>query len=109
MFAVAISNVPQGLGGTSGMLASGWARGRVTRLWLAVCGLSVLAAVIGYWLGTLVPGATGAIVDAFAAGALLVMLADSMMPEAYEHGKNETGLALALGFGIAAAMSALGG
>ncbi len=107
IFAVAISNIPQGLGGTAGMLASGWPKRKITGLWLAVCGLSILAAAFGYWLGQAVPGATGAVVDAFAAGALLVMLTDSMIPEAFEHGGKETGLFLVIGFGVAVAVSLL--
>jgi ZIP family zinc transporter len=53
----------------------------------------------------LLPGATGAIVDAFAAGALLVMLTDSMIPDSFEHGGKETGLFLVLGFSLALAMT----
>lgn len=105
IFAVAISNIPQGLGGTVGMLASGWPKPKITRLWLAVCGLSVLAAALGYGLGQAFSGVNGAGVDAFAAGALLVMLTDSMIPESFEHGGRETGLALVLGFGVAVAMA----
>ena len=105
IFAVAISNIPQGLGGTAGMLSSGWPRGKITRLWLAVCGLSIIAAALGYTLGQLVPGATGAAVDAFAAGALLVMLTDSMIPESFEHGDREAGLFLVMGFGVALTMT----
>ncbi len=105
IFAVAISNIPQGLGGTAGMLASGWAKRKITGLWLAVCGLSILAAALGYGLGQFFSGATGAVVDAFAAGALLVMLTDSMIPEAFEHGGKETGLFLVIGFGVAVAVS----
>jgi zinc transporter, ZIP family len=105
IFAVAISNIPQGLGGTAGMLSSGWPKSKITKLWLAVCGLSVLAAGLGYWLATLLPGAIGAVVDAFAAGALLVMLTDSMIPESFEHGGKETGLFLVIGFSVALAMT----
>jgi ZIP family zinc transporter len=105
IFAVAISNVPQGLGGTTGMLSTGWLKSKITRLWLAVCGLSILAAGLGYWLATLLPGATGAVVDAFAAGALLVMLTDSMLPESFEHGGREAGLSLVIGFSLALAMT----
>lgn len=107
IFAVAISNIPQGLGGTAGMLASGWPKSKITRLWLAVCGLSILAAAVGYGLGQVFSGATGAVVDAFAAGALLVMLTDSMIPESFEHGGKETGLSLVIGFGVAVAVSLL--
>jgi ZIP family zinc transporter len=105
IFAVAISNIPQGLGGTAGMLSSRWSRNKISRLWMAVCGLSIFAAALGYWLATLIPDANGAIVDAFAAGALLVMLTDSMIPESFEHGGRETGLLLVLGFGVAVAVS----
>ena len=105
IFAVAISNIPQGLGGTAGMLASGWAKRKITGLWLAVCGLSILAAALGYGLGQAFAGANGAVVDAFAAGALLVMLTDSMIPEAFEHGGKETGLLLVIGFGVAVMVS----
>jgi ZIP family zinc transporter len=107
IFAVAISNIPQGLGGTAGMLASGWLKPRITRLWLAVCGLSILAAALGYGLAKILPGATGALADSFAAGALLVMLTDSMIPESFEHGGKETGLSLVLGFSLATAVGLL--
>jgi ZIP family zinc transporter len=107
IFAVAISNVPQGLGGTTGMLSSGWAKQKITRLWLAVCALSILAAALGYGLGQSFSGASGAVIDAFAAGSLLVMLTDSMIPESIEHGGKETGLFLVLGFSTAVAVSLL--
>ncbi|MCZ7668130.1 MAG: hypothetical protein M5U34_13515 [Chloroflexi bacterium] len=105
VFAVAIGNIPQGLGGTTGMLSGGWQRSKITRLWLAVCGLSILAAVLGYALATWLPDASGAVINAFAAGALLVMLCDSMIPEAFEHGGNESGLFLVSGFAVSVAMS----
>jgi len=105
IFAVAISNIPQGLGGTAGMLKSGWAKSKITRLWLYVCGLSIVAAALGYGLAQMLPGATGAGVDAFAAGALLVMLTDSMIPESLEHGGKETGLFLVIGFSVAVAVA----
>jgi zinc transporter, ZIP family len=53
VFAVAISNVPQGLGGTVGMLAAGWPRNRITKLWVLVCVLSVAAGALGDWIGSL--------------------------------------------------------
>jgi zinc transporter, ZIP family len=109
IFAVAISNIPQGLGGTTGMLKSSWPKSKITRLWLAVCAFSILAAILGYWLATIMPGEKGAFADSFAAGALLVMLTDSMIPESLEHGGKETGLSLVLGFSAAVAMSLLTG
>ena len=105
VFAVAIGNIPQGLGGTAGMLSSGWERGKITRLWLAVCVLSISAAALGYALASRLPGASGAVVDAFAAGALLVMLCDSMIPDSFEHGGNASGLFLVFGFAVAVTLS----
>ena len=105
IFAVAISNIPQGLGGTAGMLGSGWTHSRITGLWLGVCGLSIAAAASGYAIGQALPGANGAVVDAFAGGALLVMLTDSMIPESFEHGGKEAGLFLVLGFAVASAVA----
>lgn len=105
IFAVAISNIPQGLGGTAGMLASGWPQKKITGLWLAVCALSIGATALGYWLAGLFSGATGATVDAYAAGALLVMLTDSMIPESFQHGGKEAGLALVIGFSVATAVA----
>jgi ZIP family zinc transporter len=107
VFAVAISNIPQGLGGTAGMLTAGWRRDRITWLWILVCVLSVAAGALGYWIGTLDQGVTGALVDAFAAGALLVMLTDSMIPEAFQHGGREAGLALVIGFAVAVGIAIL--
>jgi ZIP family zinc transporter len=82
-------------------------KSKITRLWLAVCALSILAAALGYWLAQMFSGANGAMVDAFAAGALLVMLTDSMIPESFEHGGKETGLSLVLGFSLAVMVSLL--
>jgi ZIP family zinc transporter len=89
------------------MLSAGWPRPKITRLWVAVCGLSVLAAALGYLVGSALTGLTGAGIDAFAAGALLVMLTDSMIPESFEHGGREAGLALVLGFAVAVGISLL--
>ena len=72
-----------------------------------VCGLSILAAALGYGLAQVFRGFTGSAVDAFAAGALLVMLTDSMIPESFEHGGREAGLSLVLGFSVAVAVALL--
>ena len=86
---------------------NGWAKRKITGLWLAVCGLSIVAAALGYGVASAFSGASGAVADAFAAGALLVLLTDSMIPEAFEHGGRETGLALVIGFSVAVAVSFL--
>jgi ZIP family zinc transporter len=77
-------------------------------LWSAILVVSGLAAMAGYALLDGAAPRTIAFVDAFAGGAILTMLADSMMPEAFERGGNMTGLIVTLGFGLAFAVSMLG-
>jgi len=102
---VFVSNVPEALSGTSGLLEAGWTRGRVFRMWSIVVVASVIATVAGWLLLDTIPTAGGAFVTAFAAGALLVMLADTLMPEAFELGGREAGLATALGFAVGFGLS----
>src|SRR4029453_18916010 len=93
---VFVSNVPEALSGSAGLLQAGWARARVFRMWTYVVAASVASTMLGYVTIDKIPTATGAFVTAFAAGALLVMLADTLMPEAFELGGREAGLMTAL-------------
>jgi ZIP family zinc transporter len=101
LVAVFISNVPEAIAGTSGMRAGGWSRGRILSLWLGIAVFCAFATVAGYSLFAGVPPYWLAFVQAFAAGAILTMLANTMMPEAYEHGGKLAGLFTVLGFAVA--------
>ena len=70
--------------------------------------ICTLATVVGYAIADNVSGDTQAIIDGFAAGALLVMLIDSMIPEAARRAGDIAGLLTVLGFAVAAALSAVG-
>jgi zinc transporter, ZIP family len=102
---VFVSNVPEALSGTAGLLAAGWSRARVFGMWSAVVVASVVATVAGWYLIDSVGNAGGAFVTAFAAGALIVMLADTLMPEAFKLGGREAGLVTALGFAVGFGLS----
>jgi ZIP family zinc transporter len=102
---VFVSNVPEALSGTAGLLEAGWSRVRVFRMWSYVVLASVVATVCGWLLNDNVGSAGGAFVTAFAAGALIVMLADTLMPEAFELGGREAGLVTALGFAVGFGLS----
>ena len=69
---------------------------------MLVSGLSALA---GYALFDGASPTTLAFINAFAAGAILTMLADTMMPEAFEHGGSAVGLLTVLGFALAFLLS----
>jgi len=105
LVAVAVSNVPEGLSATEDLVESGLGSARVLALWSAVVGASAIAAAVGYGvLGGM--GTTVVVtVQAFAAGAIVAMLAESMIPEAHEIGGRAVGLATALGFAVAAYLS----
>jgi len=104
--AVFLSNIPEGLSATSGMKASGRSTGYVLGLWAAVAAASTLAAALGYVLRGGVSPAVVAVVQAFAAGAILTMLSDTMVPEAVKHAGSLVGLVTALGFVCAFLLSA---
>lgn len=99
--AIYISNLPEAMAGTVGLRSAGMSRVRVLGIWAGVAVVSGLAALAGYGLLGSAPPASVAFVLAFAAGAVLTMLADTMMPEAFGHGGRAAGLATALGFVVA--------
>jgi ZIP family zinc transporter len=99
--AVAISNLPEAMSATTGLLRSGWTRRRTYGMWLAVALLSAAAAGVGWVVSQVAPPEIAGIVEAFAAGAVLTMLADTMMPEAFEEAGTAVGLATVLGYATA--------
>ena len=105
--AVALSNVPEALSASSGLAQSGWASRRILGLWTLVSLVSGLASLAGFALFDSASAGVTAFVLSFAAGAILTMLADTMMPEAFAHGGKLVGLVTTLGFGAAFALSAL--
>jgi ZIP family zinc transporter len=106
--AVFISNLPEAVGSATGMRAAGHAPKAVVQLWVAVAVVCTLATLAGYGIADNVSGDFQAAVDGFAAGALLVMLIDSMIPEAAEQAGKSAGLLTVFGFAVAAALSSIG-
>jgi zinc transporter, ZIP family len=102
--AVFISNLPEGLAASTGLRASGWSTGRIVALWTGVALVSGLAALAGFGLFDTAPAGTVAFVLAFAGGAVLTMLADTMMPEAFDKAGPLVGLFTTAGFAVAFAL-----
>jgi zinc transporter, ZIP family len=105
--AVFLSNLPESIAATSGLAKSGWKPQKILGMWVLVIAVCALASLAGYALLEDASGRTLAVVLAFAGGAVLTMLADTMMPEAFEHSGSATGLATTLGFALAFAISSL--
>jgi ZIP family zinc transporter len=107
--AIFASNLPEAIGSASDMRAGGRSVRSVVGLWAVVAALCALATVGGFALSDVVSAEGQALIDGFAAGALLTMLIDSMVPEAKDKAKDLAGLATVVGFAIAAGLSLLGG
>ncbi len=109
LVAVFISNLPEAVGASSQMLDSGWSKRRVLSLWVAVALVSAAAAAIGYAVLDGATPRTVAFVLAFAGGAILTMLATTMIPQAYREAHRPVGLATSFGFAVAIAINWLAG
>jgi zinc transporter, ZIP family len=105
--AIYVSNLPEAIGSASDMRAAGHTRGSVARLWSGVAALCTLATAAGYALADATAGSFKGGVNGFAAGALVVMLIDSMIPEATEKSGRVAGLVATLGFALATGLSTL--
>ncbi len=106
--AVFLSNLPEGIAATRGLIDSGWPRSRVLGLWAGVVAVSALASLAGYALLESASNDTVAFVQTFAGGAILTMLATTMMPEAFEHGGDRVGIVTTLGFAAAFTLHVFG-
>ena len=106
--AVFISNLPESISASSGLLASGWTKSRVLGMWIGIAAISAVASVLGYALFQDSSPDILAFVLAFAGGAILTMLANTMMPEAFEHGGKLVGIMVTLGFAVAFTIHLLG-
>ena len=103
--AIFVSNLPEATGSATEMRAAGTKASHILRLWIGVAVICTLATVAGYGLADLASGDMRAAVNGFAAGALVVMLIDSMIPEARKKGGEAAGLFTVLGFAVAIALS----
>jgi len=100
LVAVFISNLPEAVAATVGMRSDGWNRTKILLLWLVIAVFCAAASAAGYGLlGGLSP-LWLSFVQAFAGGAILMMLANTMIPEAYEHAGKLAGVFLVVGFAI---------
>jgi len=105
--AVFLSNFPEGLSSSAGLRAAGWPNAKVLGVWSLVALVCAVSAGLGYGLLEGAGGNTTGLINAFAAGAVLTMLADVMFPEAIRNGGKTAGLVTALGFAVAFLLTTL--
>ncbi|MFI6267697.1 ZIP family metal transporter [Micromonospora zamorensis] len=103
--AVFLSNVPEGLSSAAGMRQAGRTRRYVFLLWTGIALISGVAALLGNTLLGGAPPEVLAGITALAAGAILAMITDTMVPEAFEDAHLLVGLVTVAGFLTAFALS----
>lgn len=108
LVAIFVSNLPEAIGSADEMSEAGRSRRDVLRLWAGVALCCTLASVVGWAAADVAGGRMRAGIDGFAAGALLVMLVDSMIPDAFRRARQVAGLVTVLGFAVAAGLSEIG-
>ena len=96
--AIFISNLPEGLSSAAGMKRSGRSARYVFGVWIGIAVASGLAALVGNLVLEGAPDETIAAITAIAAGAILAMVADTMIPEAFEKTHLYAGLIATVGF-----------
>lgn len=101
VIAIFISNIPEGLSSAAGMKKAGRSALYIFGVWGAIAVLSGLAALIGYAVFGRFSNEVVAATTAIAAGAMLAMLADTMIPEAFDEAHNFAGLITVAGFLVA--------
>jgi len=107
LVAVFISNLPEAIAGTTGMVAGAWKSGKILLLWLLIAVICALASMTGYGLLENATPFTVSFIQTFAAGAILVMLCNTMIPEAYEHGGKLAGIFTVVGFAVAISVAVI--
>ena len=109
VIAIFLSNIPESLSSTTGMKKAGRSVKYIFGIWTGITLISTLASYCGYAVfKNLSPNVIAATI-AVAAGAILTMLSDTMMPEAYEHGHNYIGIITVIGFLAAFMLTKYGG
>ena len=106
--AVFLSNLPEGLSSAAGMRQAGRSKSYIFGVWGSIAAASGLAAVLGYTVFRGFSPEVVAATTAVAAGAILAMLVDTMIPEAFAEAHDLAGLITVLGFLVSFILSKLG-
>ncbi|MBZ8135331.1 ZIP family metal transporter [Afifella sp. IM 167] len=105
VIAVFLSNLPEGLSGASSMRSAGHSAGRIFAIWGGLVCVTGIAAIAGYGLFSHLSPIWLAIASAVGAGAILAMLVDTMIPEAFAEDHDYAGVITAFGFVLSFVLS----
>lgn len=103
-----LSNFPEALSSSVGMSNIGYSKTKITLMWGSLVILTGIGAAVGNIMFTEMPDVIVAAIEGMAAGAMLTMIAQTMLPEAFHQGGALTGIATLLGFLSAVFVKSLG-
>ena len=103
-----LSNLPEAAGGARDMREQGFSKAKVIGLWAATALVLSLAALAGYLMLSPMQQTALALIQGFAAGAVVASLATEIFPKAYREDHELTGIAVAAGVALAFALHKLG-
>lgn len=106
--AIFISNIPEGLSSTAGIKNAGWNFRSIFGMWILITAVSGIASLAGYAIFSQLPAGINSLTLALAAGGILAMLVDTMIPEAFSETHDLTGLITVLGFMVSFILSKIG-
>jgi zinc transporter, ZIP family len=98
VIAIFLSNLPEGMSSSAGMKKAGRSGKYIFTVWTAIAIISGIASLVGYSVFRLFSTEVISATVAVAAGAILTMLSNTMMPEAFEEGHDFVGIITVLGF-----------
>lgn len=94
-----LSNFPEALSASIGMKKSGMSTGKIMMLWMSLVVIIAIGSVAGYYIGASIPHVYEIAIEGLAAGAMLTMIAQTMIPEAVHLGGTKVvGLATLIGY-----------
>ncbi|WP_292613577.1 ZIP family metal transporter [Methanobacterium sp. BAmetb5] len=105
--AIFLSNIPEGLSSSAGMKSDGWSPRKVFSLWLVITIITAISSLLGYSVFSQLPVEVIAVTLAIAAGGILAMVVDTMIPEAFSQTHNLAGMVTVIGFAISFILSKL--
>ncbi len=108
LVAIFISNIPEGLSSTAGIKKAGWNFRSIFAMWAIIAISSGFASFVGYTVFSHFPNGVISVTLALAAGGILAMLVDTMIPEAFSETHDIAGLITVLGFVISFMLSKMG-
>ena len=98
VIAIFISDIPEALSSATGMRKAGRSKRYIFGIWGAIAFITGISALIGYAVFSQFPASVVAAATAFAAGGILAMVVDTMIPEAFNEEHNLAGIIAVIGF-----------